>query len=63
MADQSNEPTNLDTAPQVSTNREKSSAGAIVTLIIIVAVIVIGAFYVWGERVAEERDATPDVTQ
>lgn len=52
------EPTNLSSAPAVSP-KEKSSVGALVTLIIVVAVIVIGAFYVWGERVAEDRGTPP----
>jgi len=54
MAEDTNEPNTLATAPAVS-SKEKSSFGSLITLGIIVAVIVIGAFYVWGERVAQEE--------
>jgi hypothetical protein len=57
--DDQKEPQNLSTAPTVSSNKEKSSFGALITLVIIVVIIVVGAFYVWGERVAEERGTPP----
>lgn len=56
------EPNNLKTAPAVS-SKEKSSFGSLITLVVIVAVIVIGAFYVWGERVAQEEAAPVQETQ
>lgn len=59
MDSQPNEPQNLSTAPSVTPTKEKSSFGALITLVIIVAIIVIGAFYAWGERVAEERGTPP----
>ncbi|MBY0110876.1 hypothetical protein K2Y00_02645 [Patescibacteria group bacterium] len=49
---------NLSRAPAV-TVRPPSSTGALITLVIVVAVIVIGALYVWGERVAEVRSIVP----
>ncbi len=51
------EPSNLTPVPV--TPKEKSSAGTLITLLIIVAIIVIGAFYTWGERVAEDREVPP----
>lgn len=39
--------------------KEKSSVGTLITLLIIVAIIVIGAFYTWGQRVAEDRELPP----
>ncbi len=33
----------------------QQSWGAIIAMIIIVLMIVVGAFYAWGKRVAEER--------
>lgn len=47
-------------APIEQTIIVKSSSGSwstIITLIIIVGAIVFGALYVWGERVAETRNA------
>ncbi|MBP9816896.1 MAG: hypothetical protein KBD05_02610 [Candidatus Pacebacteria bacterium] len=51
------EPSNLTPAPV--TPKAKSSVGTLITLLIIVAIIVIGAFYTWGERVAEDRQVPP----
>ncbi|MDO8624242.1 MAG: hypothetical protein Q7R54_02700 [bacterium] len=34
---------------------KQQSWGTIVSLVIIIAMIVVGAFYAWGKRIAEER--------
>lgn len=39
--------------------KEKSSVGTLIVLLVIVAMIVVGAFYVWGQRVAEDRGTPP----
>lgn len=52
-------PANFDKNTPVVTSKEKSSVGALVTLFIVIAVIVIGALYVWGERVAEKQEVVP----
>lgn len=51
------EPANLGATP--APLKEKSSTGTLITLLIIVAIIVIGAFYTWGERVAQDRELPP----
>jgi hypothetical protein len=37
---------------------KNASWGAIISIIVILAMIVIGAFYAWGKRVDEERVTT-----
>ncbi len=34
---------------------KNASWGAIISIIIILAMVVVGAFYAWGQRIAEER--------
>lgn len=46
----------LKNAPGISANHQNGSWRAVITLLIIVGVIVIGAFYMWGERISEERE-------
>ena len=57
METMTTEPANLGATP--ATLKEKSSTGTLITLLIIVAIIVIGAFYTWGQRVAEDRELPP----
>ena len=38
-----------------SPSPKQQSWGALISIIIIVLMIVIGAFYTWGKRIAEER--------
>ena len=57
-----NTPSPLANAPVV-TSRPRSSTGALVTLIVVVGVIIIGALYVWGEQVAETRVTPPEESQ
>lgn len=40
--------------------REKSSLGVLVTLIIVIALIVVGAFYLFKERRSEIKNGTED---
>ena len=35
--------------------KQSSSLGAIITILVIVAILVIGALYTWGQRVSEEQ--------
>ena len=34
---------------------ERGSVGSVLSIILIVALLVVGAFYVWGQRIAEQR--------
>jgi hypothetical protein len=45
-------------------SRKQQSVGALVSIVVIVLMVVIGAFYVWGERVAERTRSlqTSDVS-
>ena len=44
-------------APYASPTKKQQSYGALVSIVIIVAIIVIGAFYVWGKRISEGQPA------
>jgi hypothetical protein len=37
--------------------------GVVISIIIIVMMIVIGAFYAWGKRIAQERAIMPETVQ
>jgi len=37
--------------------KKQQSYGALVSIVIIVAIIVIGAFYIWGQRISEGQPA------
>lgn len=36
-------------------SQKQQSWGVVISIVVIVGMIVIGAFYAWGERIAEER--------
>ncbi len=40
---------------------KQQSWGALISIIIIVCMVVIGAFYAWGERIAEDRVITDPI--
>ncbi len=40
----------------------KASWGAIISIVVILAMIVIGAFYSWGKRVDQEHSTQPIAT-
>jgi len=42
------------TPPQMPSPAQQSW-GALISIIVIVLMIVVGAFYAWGERIAEEQ--------
>lgn len=48
-------------APLLPT-KKKSSAGALVAIIVILAMVVIGALYSWGARISEEAQPAPEAT-
>lgn len=35
--------------------QKNASYGALISIVLILAIVVIGAFYVWGERIKEQR--------
>jgi len=39
---------------------KQQSWGTIISLVIIIAMIVVGAFYAWGKRIAEEQSLVPE---
>jgi len=43
----------IDPAPEPV--HEHGSAGSVVAILLIVALLVLGAFYVWGQRLSEQR--------
>lgn len=55
-------------APAPSTfedSRKSGSTGSVIAILLIVVLLVIGAFYVWGQRLSEQRanQAVPAVGQ
>ncbi|KND50057.1 MAG: hypothetical protein AB203_03650 [Parcubacteria bacterium C7867-008] len=48
-------------APEMK--KTNKSWGALIVIFLILAVVVIGAFYAWGERVAQQADALPVPTE
>lgn len=61
VQDQSFNPAS-ETVPQTPAAEEKKSAsyGSILGIIVIVAVLVVGAFYVWGERLKTVAPVVPE---
>jgi hypothetical protein len=43
--------------------RKQQSWGAVISIVIIILMIVIGAFYAWGERVSKEQPLPVPVQQ
>jgi hypothetical protein len=42
---------------------EKKSWGPMIAIILILAFIIVGAFYAWGKRIANDQQPTATVTQ
>ncbi len=52
------EPTTIssnNTTPSGMPSRKAQSWGAIISIVIIVLMVIIGAFYSWGNRIAQEN--------
>jgi len=50
--------------PQGTPSPKAQSWGAIISIVIIMLMIIIGAFYAWGKRIAQENAlATPPTMQ
>lgn len=52
----------MEPAPRPTTNATSNSYGSVLSILLIVLVLVMGAFYVWNKRINEQRpqNATPD---
>jgi hypothetical protein len=56
-------PTSPEQTPAVPNSVHRNASwGAIIAIVIILAMIVIGAFYAWGQRIDEERVTTLPAT-
>lgn len=42
-------------------SQRQQSWGVVISIVVIVSMIVIGAFYVWGNRIAEQQALTESV--
>lgn len=42
---------------------KKTSPGGIIAIIVILVLIVIGAFYAWGERISKDTNLSPEEEQ
>jgi hypothetical protein len=55
---------NTPTPPPLGTpSPQQQQWGVIISIVIIVCMIVIGAFYAWGKRIAEQNGYTIDNTE
>jgi hypothetical protein len=45
----------LDPAPVVEEVRHHGSTGSVIAVLLIVFLLIVGAFYVWGQRLEEQR--------
>ncbi|MFA6414443.1 MAG: hypothetical protein WC217_03225 [Candidatus Paceibacterota bacterium] len=50
---------NETTPPTGVPSPQAQNWGAVISIIVIVLMIVIGAFYAWGQRIAENRTPAP----
>lgn len=41
--------------PTPEPKEERGSTGSVIAILLIVSLLVVGAFYVWGQRVSEQR--------
>lgn len=48
--------------PAANPSPKQQSWGVVISIIIIVLMIVIGAFYTWGKRIAEEKAIQEAIT-
>jgi len=39
--------------------RKRASYGALISIVLILLIVIVGAFYAWGQRIASERVLTP----
>ena len=51
-------PTASEQIPEVR-SPEQNSWGALIAIVVIMAIVVVGAFYAWGKRVSENRQPAP----
>jgi hypothetical protein len=49
-------PTLAAPTPLTAAGRKKASYGALISIVIIMAVVIVGAFYAWGKRISENTD-------
>lgn len=54
-------PENYTTPPRVP-SRKAQSLGAIISIVIIVLMVIIGAFYAWSNRIAQENKFNAQTT-
>lgn len=49
------------TATFATPSPKQQSWGALISIIIIVCMVVIGAFYAWGERIADDKEISDPI--
>ncbi len=55
MTDHSNTPIPMIESTASEQHENKGSVGSVIAILLIVSLLVIGAFYVWGQRISEQR--------
>lgn len=53
-----------NTSPVPELQKKNASYGALISIIIILAIVTVGAFYSWGKRLEQNQPVTlPEVTE
>lgn len=55
MTDHSTTPIPMIESTPSEPHENQGSAGSVIAILLIVSLLVVGAFYVWGQRVSEQR--------
>ena len=55
MTDQNTTHIPVFESPSEEKEENRGSVGSVIAILLIVTLLVIGAFYVWGQRVSEQR--------
>ncbi len=62
METQNTESNPLISPPSSPRKKENASYGALISIVIILALVVVGAFYSWGKRIEQNQPKQPAQT-
>lgn len=59
---ETNEPQPVPSAEAPAAEQKRNASyGALISIVIILLIVIVGAFYAWGSRIASERIPSPEV--